>query len=202
MNLSREDVINVFRNPPTLETPRLELRRMLRRDADDMFEYSKDPEVTRYLLWEPHKDRLYTARYLGYIQSRYRSGDFYDWAVIYKESDKMIGTCGFTRFNFDANSAEIGYVLNKDYWGMKIAPEAVRRVIHFGFRDLGLHRIEARFMIGNDRSFAVMKKLGMVYEGTGRDSMYVKGRYVSVATCSMLRDEYFLMTGQQQGTDL
>ncbi len=188
--MDRESIMRVFREPPELETERLLLRKIVRRDTDDMFEYSCDPEVTRYLLWEPHPDRFHTGRYISYLQSRYRSGDFYDWGVIWKQTGKMIGTCGFTRFNFDADSGEVGYVLNPAFWGIRIAPEAVRRVMTFGFYDLGLHRIEAKYMTDNIRSRAVMDKLGMKFEGVGRDSMYVKGEYVSIGTCAILRDEF------------
>ena len=193
--MDRDDILRVFRDPPTLNTERLTLRRMLKRDAGDMYEYSKNPEVTKYLLWEPHPDKTHTARYLGYIQSRYRSGDFYDWAVIWNENEKMIGTAGFTRFNFEARSGEVGYVLNPDYWGKGIAPEAVREVMHFGFFELDLHRIEAKYMEENTRSLAVMEKLGMKPEGVARDSMFVKGKYVSVGTCAILRDEYIRKYG-------
>lgn len=182
--------MRLFRDPPVIEAERIYLRRMLRRDATDMFEYSCNPEVTRYLLWDPHPDRLYTSRYLSYIQSRYRSGDFYDWAVIWKESEKMIGTCGFTRFNFEAKSAEIGYVLNPRFWRIGVAPEAAKTVMRFGFSELGLHRIEAKYMSENIPSKKVMEKLGMQFEGVARDSMFVKGKYVSVGTYAILRDEF------------
>ena len=187
--------MHIFRNPPELESGRLLLRKMMRRDAADMFEYSKNSDVTKFLLWSPHPDKAYTARYLAYIQSRYRSGDFYDWSIVWKDTDKMIGTCGFTRFDFDANSAEIGYVINPDFWGIGVAPEAVKLVLRFGFSELDLHRIEARYMVGNERSSRVMEKIGMKAEGVARDSMYVKGKYVSVGTYSILRDEYIRKYG-------
>ena len=195
MTFLRDEVMHIFRDPPEIETKRLLLRKMSRRDAADMFEYSKNPNVTEYLLWSPHPDRNYTSRYLAYIQSRYRSGDFFDWAVVWEESGKMIGTCGFTRFNYDANSAEVGYVLNPDFWGIGVAPEAVRAVMQFGFSELDLHRIEAKYMVGNGRSSRVMEKLGMSFEGVSRDSMFVKGKYVSVGTYSILRDEYIRKFG-------
>ena len=155
-----------------------------------MFEYSKRQDVTKYLLWEPHRDESYTYKYLTYVQSRYRSGDFFDWSVIYRENNKMIGTCGFTRINTDSNSAEIGYVLNPDYWGRGIAAEAVRRVMRFGFDELSLHRIEAKYMIDNIQSRRVMEKVGMTYEGVNRDSMFVRGNYVSVGVCAILSSEF------------
>ncbi|MBQ3178700.1 MAG: GNAT family N-acetyltransferase, partial [Clostridia bacterium] len=86
---------------------------------------------------------------------------------------------------------EIGYVLNPSYWGMGIAPEAVSAVLRFGFTELHLHRIEARYMTGNTASRRVMEKVGMTYEGTARESMFVKGDFVSVGTCAILRSEYF-----------
>ncbi|MFA6948408.1 MAG: GNAT family N-acetyltransferase, partial [Eubacteriales bacterium] len=70
----------IFSRIPELETQRLILRRMRPSDADDMYEYSRDPEVTRYLLWSPHPSRDYTKRYLEQLQSEYRLGEFYDWA--------------------------------------------------------------------------------------------------------------------------
>lgn len=189
--MTHEDIVRIFREPPILETERLVLRKMLKRDSHDMYEYASRRDVTEYLLWEPHSSEFYTYRYLTYIQSRYRAGDFHDWAVTERETDKMIGTCGFTRFDPNANSAEVGYVLNPSYWGRGLAPEAVRAVLRFGFGELHLNRIEARYMVGNDRSRRVMEKVGMTFEGVARESMHVKGRYVSVGTCAILRREFF-----------
>ncbi len=188
--MTHDDITRIFRDPPVLETRRLLLRRMMKRDSHDMYEYASRPDVTRYLLWDVHESEYYTYRYLSYIQSRYRAGDFYDWAVTLRETEKMIGTCGFTRFNTEANSAEIGYVLNPDYWGHGIATEAVLHVLRFGFLQLRLNRIEARYMVGNDRSRRVMEKVGMTFEGVARESMHVKGNYVSVGTCAILRREF------------
>lgn len=178
-----------------LETSRLVLRKILRRDAADMYEYSRDPEVTRYLLWEPHPDRYYTARYVAYLQTKYHLGEFFDWAVISRADNRMIGTCGFTKFDFEANSAEVGYVLGADHWGRGIAPEAARIVMHYGFCELGLRRIEARYMVGNDRSGRVMTKLGMISEGTAHDAMVVKGKSVSITTCSISREDFIRKYG-------
>ena len=103
----------------------------------------------------------------------------------------MIGTCGFTRFHYEADSAEIGYVIHPSYWGRGIATEAVDAVIRFGFQRLELNRIEARFMEGNTASRRVMEKNGMSFEGMMRQSMYIKGEYRNVGVCSVLRREYY-----------
>lgn len=188
--MKRETIYNIFSNIPILETDRLVLRKMKASDANDMFEYAKKSEVTRFLTWKPHPDVKYTREYLEYIATRYAVGDFYDWAVVIKGENKMIGTCGFTRFDLANNSAEIGYVLNPEYCGKGIATEAAREVVRFGFEELKLHRIEARYMSGNAASQRVMEKLGMKRDGILREAYYVHGSYKTVAVYSILSSEY------------
>ena len=78
--INRETVYRKFSRIPILETERTVLRRMKVTDTVDMFEYACQPCVTEYLLWNPHRDKDYTMRYLQYVQTKYRVGDFYDWA--------------------------------------------------------------------------------------------------------------------------
>lgn len=188
--MKKDKIYNLFSRIPTLETPRLILRGMRVSDAADMFAYAKDPAVTEFLTWYPHANAEETRQYLTYVGQRYRTGDFYDWAVVDQESGHMIGTCGFTSFNCPSDSAEVGYVLNPAYQGRGLATEAVRRVIRFGFEELELHRIEAHFMEGNDASRRLMERVGMTFEGFARESMKIKGKYCTVGTCAVLRGEY------------
>lgn len=188
--MDRSLIIKYFKNIPTMQTERLILRRMLKSDDSDMFEYASDPAVSRYLLWGPHPDVKYTKRYLTFLQTKYHAGEFYDWALVEKKRKKMIGTCGFTSFDFENNSAEVGYVLNRNFWHAGLAPEALFEVIKFGFLILELNRIEAKYIIGNENSRRVMEKLGMQFEGIARESMFVKGKYVSIGTCAILRSDF------------
>ncbi len=184
---------------PVLDTERLTLRKMKTCDTDDMYEYARLPEVTQYLTWTEHPNKIYTHRYLEYIKDQYANGDFYDWALILKENGKMIGTCGFTAFDVQNNCAEIGYVVNPQYRGKGYAPEAVREIMRFGFMDLNLHRITARYIDGNSASFSVMKKCGMRYEGCAQSSMYIKGVYRDIHTCAILSSEYIKFMRKNKG---
>ena len=190
MPVKKDILYKLFSHIPTLETDRLILRGMRVSDTEDMFEYARRPSVTQYLTWNPHTDPAETREYLTYVGQRYRTGDFYDWAVVDRESGHMIGTCGFTSFNCPHDTAEIGYVLNPAYQGKGLATEAVRRVLDFGFDELGLHRIEAHFMEGNDASRRLMERVGMTFEGYARESMRIKGRFCTIGTCAILRHEY------------
>ena len=188
--MKKETLYRVFSHLPELRTERLTLRKMLVADTADMYEYACRQDVTKYLAWYPHPDRAYTREYLQYLGSRYAIGMFYDWAVIYEPDCKMVGTCGFTSFNCTSDSAEVGYVLNPDYWGKGIASEALNCVLRFGFEELKLHRIEAKFIEENQRSLHVMQKVGMTFEGVSREALFVKGSYVNVGVCSILASEW------------
>lgn len=188
--MNKETIYRIFSHMPELETERLTLRPMRVCDAADMYDYAHRPEVTRYLLWSPHPDVQHTRRYLEYLATRYRLGQFYDWALIDKASGCMIGTCGFVRFEIAHNSAEIGYVLNPDYHGKGLMTEAVKRVLRFGFSVLGLQRVEARYMVENAASRRLMERVGMSFEGIHRRMMLVKGQYRDIGICAILANEF------------
>ena len=189
LSVTKEELLDVFSSMPDLETERLILRKMNVTDADAMFDYAHRESVTKYLLWLPHPNMEHTLSYLRFIQDRYRSGLFRDWAVVLKDTGRMIGTCGFTSIDSKNETGEIGYVLNPDYRGHGLAPEAARQVIRFGFLNLGLHRIEVHIMQGNDASFRVAEKLDMRFEGWHRDALLVRDRYCTIGICSILRGE-------------
>ena len=190
--MRKEAICRIFSHMPELQTERLILRRILPTDAEDMFEYASDRAVPQYLLWNPHPDLAYTREYLLYLESRYAVGDFFDWAIVKKDGGKMIGTCGFTRFRYEDDCGEIGYVLNRTEWGQGYAAEAVRAVLRFGFDTVGLSRIEAKFMEGNAQSLRVTEKVGMTFEGYLRSAMRVKGNLTTIGIASILRDEPIL----------
>lgn len=188
--MKREQIYQIFSRMPHLETERLILRPLCVSDADDMYRYACREDVTTYLLWSPHPSPAYTRDYLSYIEDRYATGGFFDWAVVEKTSDRMIGTCGFTSIDAPNDVGEIGYVLNPEYSGRGYATEAAACVLRFGFDVVGLHRIEAKFIKGNDASLRVMEKLGMRFEGYRKDAMRVKGQYRTIGICGVLESEY------------
>ncbi len=175
---------------PALETPRLRLRKMTPSDSGDMYAYARREDVTKYLLWDPHPNLAYTKAYLTQVQKQYAEGHFFDWAVVLREENRMIGTCGFARLDETNNAGEIGYVLNPDYWGRGLASEAVRMVLKYGFLSLKLQRVEARCLKENGRSLRVMERCGMQYEGALRCALFLRGEYRTVLICSALRDAY------------
>ena len=174
---------------PVVETDRLVLRALKMSDAQDLFSYAQDPLVSRHVLWETHRSLADSRAYLRYAIRQYREGQPGSFAITLRRSGRMIGTIGFMWVSKENHSAEVGYSLSRDYWNQGIMTEALRAVIRFGFEELRLNRIEAQHELDNPASGQVMRHVGMQYEGTLRQRIKNKGRFVDVALYAILRGD-------------
>lgn len=178
------------KDTPVFETDRLIFRPIRQDDAEDMYGYACDGEVTKYLLWSEHPDIGFTRRYIKRIGELYRQGEYYDWAAVRKSDRKMIGTAGFAQLDMKNGAGEIGYVLARPCWHQGYGTEMAKALIDFGFSYFGFNRIQARYMKENVYSRSVMDKCGMRFEGILREALFVKGEYRDIGVCSILRSEY------------
>ena len=188
--MNKHKALKIFKKMPTIRTARLTLRKMSVSDSADMYDYSRRSIVTKYLLWTEHESETQTYNFLSDVSDWYKRGAYFDWAVTLTDSGKMIGTCGFTSIDFENGRAEVGYVLNPDFWGRGIATEAVSAVIEFAFKELGANRVEAHFIEGNNASLRVMEKCGMSFEGYLRQYMLIKGEYKNIGIAAVTRDRF------------
>ena len=184
--MKRRD-FKIFKKIPTFNTPRLILRKIQLSDLNDVFEYASDPLVTEFLTWYSHKTSEYTDSYLKFLQKLYRKGRFYDWGI--ESNGKMIGTVGFTSIVLKDNSAEIGYVINKAFWGNGIAAEAINEILKFGFCILKLDRVFARIISENKRSERVLLKCNFQKENS--EDMTIKGVRKKVYKFYIDKESYF-----------
>ena len=175
---------------PTLETERLILRRIAMRDAKDIFEYSRDPEVARHVLWSAQKDIGEARDYCRYMMKRYRSDQPSSWGIIDKRTEHLVGTIGYMDYSEDNATVELGYSLARWMWNGGYMTEALRRVIAYTFEAMDINRIEAQHELDNPASGRVMEKCGMRKEGELRQRLYNKGRFVDVALYAMLQEDY------------
>ena len=155
-----------------------------------MYEYSRDPKTSEYLLWEPHSSKSFTVAHIRYLQNQYKKASFFDWALIDKKSRKMIGTCGFTEIYEKELRAEIGYVLSPAFHRKGLASEAVKRVLDYGFFTLGLEKISARFMGDNVASRKLLEKFGFFDDTAGKETIYKRGKKQIIYTYSLPRETY------------
>jgi [ribosomal protein S5]-alanine N-acetyltransferase len=182
-----EDYFQPF---PVLETNRTHLRMITDEDAEDMFNYCKNPEVSRYTVWDTHQSIEDTKQFIAFVKHRYESQRVGPWGVVDQAAGRMIGSCSFVNWDNRNRRAELGYVISHDYWNMGYMTEVIQRIIEFGFMEAGLIRIEARCHPDNRGSARVMEKCGMQYEGLLRRNIWAKGDYQDVKLYAIIRDDY------------
>ena len=172
---------------PQLYTERLVLRKLNANDAQDIFEYSQDPEVARYVLWYPHKSLSESRFFLKCLMRQYRNQEPASYGIALRDTGKVIGTIGFSYINEEHLCAEIGYSLARNQWNKGIMTEALSAMIDYGFNRLRLHRIEATHDVRNPSSGRVMEKCLMHHEGVMKGKLYSKGEYIDLALYSITR---------------
>ena len=133
----------VFTMMPTIRTKRLTLRAAKMSDAEDLYEYSRDPAVAKHVLWDAHTSIHQTRAYIRYLIRQYKNGQPSSFVISITETGKVVGTIGFMWIQQENRSAEVGYSLSRAYWNQGIMTEALTALLDFGFLKLNLNRIEA-----------------------------------------------------------
>ncbi|MEO0794253.1 MAG: GNAT family N-acetyltransferase [Verrucomicrobiota bacterium] len=147
-----------------LETPRLRLRWFRLSDLDAMAQVLGHPEVMRFSLSGPY-DRAKTQRFLEGCQIAYEERRTGLYAVVVKETDAVIGYCGFYYQMVDyQEEVEIGYRLHPDYWSRGLATEAAAAIQDHGQRDFGYQRMISIIEAENVASIRVAEKCGLSFE--------------------------------------
>ena len=145
----------------TFETDRLILRPWNEADAEDCYEFAKDPRVGPAAGWPAHTSVENSMRVIRDILSAPET-----YAIVLKESGRPVGSIGL-KFHCDLaekdDEAELGYAIGVPNWGQGLVPEAAREVLRHAFEDLGLARVWCGHYDGNDKSRRVQEKLGFRY---------------------------------------
>lgn len=187
---------HVFIKLPTLETERLHLRKLSYSDQADIFDYAKNPEVAKHLLWDTHQSEFDTIQFLNLVYEAYNHNNAAPWGIELKTNNKIIGTAGFVNWAKDKNEMEIGYALAQQYWGKGIVTEAVKEIIKFGFEKLKLATITSRCNPVNIGSIKVLEKSGFTFNGVIKDQLFVKGKLEDMRMYSFTSANYFLTKGK------
>lgn len=178
----------------SIETENLLLRRFCDDDAVPMFKnWANDPEVTRFLSWNPHKGLDETRQIISEWIKKYDNPDRYQWAIVLKSINEPIGSIGVVRYMNETQSAEMGYCIGQPFWHNGYTSEALSAVLDYLFKNTNFNRISAKHDVRNPNSGKVMIKCGMKYEGTLREAgLSNQGDKISIAVYSILRNEWVL----------
>jgi ribosomal-protein-alanine N-acetyltransferase len=185
--------------PPTLTTVRLTLRAFTADDAEPLFEHARNPNVTRFTLWDAHQSVSDTLNFVhDYALLRYREGTAEPYAITVTPDPRPVGACGCFWAAKPHQTMELGYWLAEPFWGRGLTTEACRAVLALAFAEYGPERIQARVIDGNHASARVLAKLGFREEGTLRRSLFRRGNFEDVRMFSVLRDEWTATTHRHE----
>ena len=173
-----------------LTTERLLLRKFTPEGFNYLFDnYSKD-EV---------KDQLGLATDEEVIKEKEKcKGGYstYDRTIVHfklivKETNEVIGGCGYHNWYPGHSKAELGYVLTRDENKRKgYMSEAISTILEYGFNFMHLNRVEACIGPGNIASLSLIRKYGFTQEGYLRQHFIRDGKIEDSMIFSLLKEEY------------
>ena len=184
---------------PTLTSRRLSLRWLEERDAADLFAIFSDPHVMRYWSSTPWTDEAAGLELVQSVRRNFVVGSLYQWGVVRRDEDAVIGTCTLAGVDARNRRAEIGFILRRDHWGRGYMLEATRTLLRFAFEQLALHRVEADVDPRNDASIRLIERLGFQREGHLRERWLVGEEINDTIMYGLLQREW-QATGQSDSS--
>ena len=174
-----------------IETERLRLRPFVSEDLDTFHAYRADPAVAQFQGWEDftrEDARAFLDQQLALTPGTPGTGA--QIAIERKADASMVGDVFFYRPDDEPPRAQIGYTLQREAWGHGYASEAVRGLLGYAFDVLALHRVTALTDVENERSIALLERVGMRREAHFVENEWCKGRWCSEFVYAMLRREW------------
>jgi ribosomal-protein-alanine N-acetyltransferase len=172
--------------PPSIETDRLKIRRHVPEDFEPMRSFFSDEEATRLLDMTPvQKTEAAIHALLDDVIASYDAEEpIFAMAIVEKEGDRFVGSCGMAPDDLDPRETQIFYVILPEYQGRGFASEAAAGLVEYAFTKLGVERLFASMAAENAASVKVAEKLGMKFEGSTEKEMNgvaYQGRRYSLA---------------------
>ncbi len=159
-----------------ITTCRLLLREFEDADWKLVHEFASDPQTVNFVAWGPNteaqtKNFIAACRKDQALEPRLN----YEMAIVFDA--KVIGGIGLNISESDLRSADLGYCLNRKYWGQKLAQEACSAIIAYGFATLGLDLITATCDPENAASIAILERLSFKIEREVKHDLQIRGQW-------------------------
>jgi RimJ/RimL family protein N-acetyltransferase len=175
-----------------IRTERLLLRPLTVGDADALLAYRSQPDVCRYVPFEPMDRQLISERLAKQWATTTLTdeGQAVTLGIELARSGELVGDVVLFWHSREHRGGEIGYILNPDFAGHGYATEAAHAMLRLGFDELGLHRIVARIDERNEASANVARRLGMRQEARLIHNELFKGEWSTELGFAMLAGEW------------
>lgn len=152
------------------ETERLIVREWEAEDYLDLYEYAKDPNVSKFLSFKPYTSLQEARDRITKVQQQYISEPYLrSYAIMLKSENKIVGSIDIDDYSPKAEgTVEIGYIQNANYWGKGYVTEALVGMFKYIKRNNIAKRIYCKHDLDNTKSGNVMRRAGMTFEGVLR----------------------------------
>jgi RimJ/RimL family protein N-acetyltransferase len=137
-----------------------------------------DPEINQFLGTATRKgrDKKFHRDWFDKYEEGEKIGERRFFMI--KVDEKIVGQVGFSNINKDDKNAELYITIGeKNYWGKGIGKEALKYIHNYGFRELGLHKINLTVHTNNTRAIRIYKKFGYKELGVYHDNIFWNGKY-------------------------
>lgn len=116
-----------------------------------------------------------SAKWIQFTAEGWALGESRNFAIIEKESDRLLGSIWLSRISRKHKFANLGYWVRSSCAGQGIATRAGRLIARVAFSELSLNRLEILVAVGNRASERVAEKLGARREGILRQRLHLEG---------------------------
>ena len=173
-----------------IQTKRLLIREFQPSDREALLAIVRDPDQIKHMLLFLDTEEQLDAFLSMAIESA-NTEPRLEWhfAVEDAANGHYLGSCCLMVESDSPSSAELGYWFLREAWGHGYATESCDAILDLGFRRLGFHRVWGKCHERNPQSAKVMEKLGMRYEGTLREHVWLRDHFRSSRIYSMLEGE-------------
>jgi RimJ/RimL family protein N-acetyltransferase len=147
-----------------IETDRLLLRPWRDEDGAELLRLFSDPAVVGGRSMPPER----IARLAAHSVHQWRVNGFGPWAAIDRATGAWVGRIGLDELEDwpEVPRIEVGFELQRAWWGRGLATEGARAALRFGFEEHGLERIISVTAAAHLAARRVMEKAGLTYRGT------------------------------------
>jgi aminoglycoside 6'-N-acetyltransferase len=181
-----------------ITTARMTLRLHRPDDLEPLRAYYGNPEVARYLPFEPWDDELARESVEKRLQRTGVEGDCTSLGVVAEREGRVIGDVVLWCVDDTRQRAEIGWAFHPDVAGQGYATEAVRAVLDVAFGTYGMQRVFAQLDARNTASARLCERVGMTKEGHLRREWWGKGEWSDALVYGLLREEWQTLSAGRQ----